>query len=282
MNFSRSNVDIYVNRAFRKQSLEEVLAKTTHLAIGAHQDDLELMAYHGIQECYKSKTNWFTGVTVTDGKGSPRGLKALTDRKMIEARKKEQRKAADLGQYLAQFQLGYTSDEVRMNADGICDDLEDILITCKPKFVYLHNLADKHFTHVACSIRAIASLRRLRVVWMPEHIYGCEVWRDLDWMADGEKVVLSVSKYPDLRLKLIRAFKSQIQGAKKYDLGMEGRRRANATFFESNKVDKDTHVSFAMDLTPLIQDTSIDPREFIRKKLDSMKSEVLSSIERFL
>jgi LmbE family N-acetylglucosaminyl deacetylase len=282
MEFSRSNVDIYVHKAFRKKSLEEVLAKTTHLAIGAHQDDIELMAYHGIQECYKSKGNWFTGVTLTDGRGSPRELKALTDRKMILIRLKEQQRAAELGQYLAQFQLGYTSDEVRMNAVGICDDLENILIACKPEYVYLHNLADKHFTHVASSVRSIAALRRLREVWMPQKVFGCEVWRDLDWMVDSEKVPLSVSKYPDLRMKLIRVFKSQIQGAKRYDLGMEGRRRANATFFESSKVDKDTHLSFAMDLTPLVQNVSLDPREFVRKKLDGMKTEMLSSIERFL
>ena len=28
------------------------LARTTHLAIAAHQDDIEIMAYHGIAECF--------------------------------------------------------------------------------------------------------------------------------------------------------------------------------------------------------------------------------------
>jgi len=48
------------------------LARTTHLAIGAHQDDIEFMALHGILQCYNDPDRWFTGVTVTDGAGSPR------------------------------------------------------------------------------------------------------------------------------------------------------------------------------------------------------------------
>jgi len=51
---------------------EEILMRTTHLGIGAHQDDLEFMAYHGIATCYDSDRNWFTGVTCTSGGGSSR------------------------------------------------------------------------------------------------------------------------------------------------------------------------------------------------------------------
>ncbi len=31
---------------------EEGIARTTHMAISAHQDDIEIMAYHGIIECF--------------------------------------------------------------------------------------------------------------------------------------------------------------------------------------------------------------------------------------
>ena len=37
--------------------LSEALGQTTHLAIGAHQDDLEFMAYEGIFACYHSDEN---------------------------------------------------------------------------------------------------------------------------------------------------------------------------------------------------------------------------------
>jgi len=53
----------------------EALRRTTHLGIGAHQDDLEFMAFHGILACYDQKDRWFGGVTITDGRGSSRAGK---------------------------------------------------------------------------------------------------------------------------------------------------------------------------------------------------------------
>ncbi|MCK5428285.1 MAG: hypothetical protein KAI94_02380, partial [Anaerolineales bacterium] len=46
---------------------EEALARTTHMAIGAHQDDLEIMAIDGILQCFQRKDRWFTGVVATNG-----------------------------------------------------------------------------------------------------------------------------------------------------------------------------------------------------------------------
>ena len=48
------------------------LPLTTHLGVGAHQDDLEFMALHGILECYQRPDRWFSGIMVTDGRGSSR------------------------------------------------------------------------------------------------------------------------------------------------------------------------------------------------------------------
>ena len=54
------------------QPQDTALARVTHLGIGAHQDDLEFMAFHGIEVCYHSGTEWFGGVTCTNGSGSSR------------------------------------------------------------------------------------------------------------------------------------------------------------------------------------------------------------------
>ena len=62
----------------------EALARTTHMAVGAHQDDLEIMAFAGILECFQREDKWFTGVVVTNGSGSPRDdlYKDYTDEEM--------------------------------------------------------------------------------------------------------------------------------------------------------------------------------------------------------
>ena len=107
------------------RSISEALARTTHLAIGAHQDDLEFMAYHGISECYEADDKWFLGIVVTNGAGSVRTGKYhnFTDQQICEVRREEQRAAAKIGKYSAVIQLGYSSDEVRAKRDQVIADL---------------------------------------------------------------------------------------------------------------------------------------------------------------
>ena len=69
MNFSNKNALIYVPDGLEA---EAALRRTTRLAVGAHQDDLEIMAAAGILECFHNPKEWFSGVVVTDGSGSPR------------------------------------------------------------------------------------------------------------------------------------------------------------------------------------------------------------------
>jgi len=86
MTLNSENVEIYVPDVTPDV---EALGRTTHLSIAAHQDDIEIMAYHGILECFQQPDRWFTGVVVTDGAGSPRsGAYAdYTDEMMKEVRK---------------------------------------------------------------------------------------------------------------------------------------------------------------------------------------------------
>ena len=66
-------------------------------------------------------------------------------------------------------------------------DLTAILKASRPKVVYTHNLADKHDTHVSVALRAVAVLRALPEDMKPERVYGCEVWRALDWLPDDKR-----------------------------------------------------------------------------------------------
>ncbi len=135
--------------------VEAALGRTTHMAVSAHQDDIEIMAARPILDCFQQKDKWFTGVVVTDGRGSPRdGLyKEYDDEEMRLVRFKEQRKAALVGEYAAQVMLDYPSKVVK---DGSAtepgDDLALLLAAARPVEVYTHNLADKHDTHVATAL----------------------------------------------------------------------------------------------------------------------------------
>ena len=262
----------------------EALARTTHLCIGAHQDDQEFMAYHGIAACYGNQDAWFSGVTVTNGSGSSRtGLYAeTTDAQMMQIRRMEQRKAAMVGEYGVQVQLGYPSAVVKdPSRTDVVDDIEQILRAAAPTFVYLHNPADKHDTHVAVFLRCLSALRRLPTGQRPQKVYGCEIWRGLDWLPDEEKVILDAGGRPNLAAALSGIFDSQIAGGKRYDLAVQGRRMANATFFESHAVDSGSGLSFAMDLTPLILDDELDPLAYATGFVERLTLDVAARIQRY-
>jgi LmbE family N-acetylglucosaminyl deacetylase len=256
---------------------EEALARTTHLAIGAHQDDLEIMAMAGILRCFQHPSRWFTGVVVTDGHGSARnGLyKDHTDEAMQAVRRKEQKKAAVVGEYAAQVLLDYPSAAVKDAAnESPVEDLALLLEVAGPDVVYTHNLADKHDTHVAVALRTIDALRRLSPARRPAHVYGCEVWRSLDWLVDTDKIVMDCSARENLQAALVGVFDSQISGGKRYDLATAGRFRANATYYESHSTDTATGMVYAMDLTPLIQDPFTDVGQYVQEFVEHFSQDV--------
>jgi LmbE family N-acetylglucosaminyl deacetylase len=264
--------------------IEQALERTTDLAIAAHQDDIEIMAAAPILACFQQTDRWFTGVVVTNGSGSPRsGLYIdYSDEDMRLVRIKEQKKAAFLGEYAAQILLDYPSKTIKdpTKTEAVLD-IEVILKATQPKTVFTHNLADKHDSHVAVALRVIQALRTLPESLKPEKVYGCEVWRDLDWLVDNEKVPFDLSFHENLQSALVGVFDSQIAGGKRYDLATLGRRRANATYFESHGVDSTQGVSFGMDLTPLIMNPDKDIAAYIDAYVRRFAKDVNNRITRY-
>ena len=281
MKFHNPESEIYVPNG---SPAEQAVARTTHFGIGAHQDDLEIMAYHGILECFGRQDKHFTGVTVTNGAGSPRDdlYASYSDEDMQKVRRVEQRKAAYVGEYSAQAFLDYTSGAVKdKNNPDVVADLKELLSAAKAKIVYTHNLADKHDTHVGVALRVIQAIRSLPAGARPEKLYGCEVWRGLDWLNDNDKVLFDVSAHENLAMSLVGIFDSQICGGKRYDLATAGRRRANATYFASHATDVAESVIFGIDLTPLVTDDKLDPAKYITSFIERFSQEVSARVTKF-
>jgi LmbE family N-acetylglucosaminyl deacetylase len=280
MNFSQPSHSVYIPDGVAEDA---ALSRVTHLGIGAHQDDLEFMAFHGIVECYDSNSQWFAGVTCTNGAGSSRsGAYAdYTDAQMQEVRRTEQNLAADIGRYTAMIQLDHPSAAVKDPRDTtLRDDLIEVLRSMRPRVVYTHNLADKHETHVGVAVATIEALRVLPPELRPQQVIGCEVWRGLDWLDDAAKVVMDVSGHDDLAAQLNGVFASQIAGGKRYDLAIMGRRAANATFFQSHATDRATQIIFGMDLTPLVVDPSLDIASYVAGFANALVEDVREKLER--
>jgi LmbE family N-acetylglucosaminyl deacetylase len=280
MRFSRPDADVFVPDGTQ---MPDALRRATHVCVGAHQDDQEFMAFHGIAECFASKDKHYAGVVVTNGSGSSRtGLYAsYSDDQMVRIRVEEQRKAAVVGEYACEIQLMHPSGDVkRADHPGVAADLRAIFEVARPELLYLHNPADKHDTHVACCLRTISALRSLPRERRPRRVLGCEIWRDLDWLRDADKQVLPVDRFKNLAAALSGVFDSQITGGKRYDAAVAGRRMAHATFFESHAVDKADALNFAMDLTPLVEDDSLDVFAYTQGLIRGFEDEVRDRLER--
>jgi LmbE family N-acetylglucosaminyl deacetylase len=177
--------------------------------------------------------------------------------------------------------LDYPSKAIKdgSNKQAVADIVK-LLKATRPQFVYTHNLADKHDTHVGVALKVIEAVRRLPKEEQPQRLYGCEVWRDLDWMTDNDKVPFDCSAHENLQMALVGVFDSQICGGKRYDLATMGRRKAHATYFASHGTDVTTGLSFGMDLTPLLADPSKEPGAFAQEFIQRFAQEVADRVGR--
>lgn len=281
MKFSNPKADVFVPDP--GVTPEEALRRVTHLCVAAHQDDIEIMAQSGISDCLDLPGKAFGGVVVTNGAGSPRSgsYGSVSDEQMQAVRREEQREAARLGRYSIQLQLAHSSADVkRPGHEGVASDLAAIFSSCRPEVLFLHNPADKHDTHVGVLLRCVESILKQPVDRRPARVLGCEVWRNLDWLPDADKVALDSGRHPKLARKLLAVFDSQISGGKRYDLAAIGRRSANATFFASHATDKLTGITFAMDLTPVTRDGGPSVQDFTMVLIAGLADDVAQRLNK--
>lgn len=282
MKLHKNSAEIFIPDG---KPVEEGLKRTTCMAIVAHQDDIEIVTYQGVLQCFNKEDEWFSGVVVTNGAGSPRnGLyEKYTDEEMQKIRRLEQKKAAYVGDYGSAALLDYSSAEVKnsQNTD-VVEDLMQLIQTARPKVIYTHNVADKHDTHVGVAARVIQAIRKLPADQRPQKLYGGEAWRSLDWVNDNEKVLFDVSAHSNVAAAVLGVFDSQISGGKRYDLATEGRRLSNATFSASHGTDTASAVSYCIDMTPLIEVDSLDIFDYINGYIERFSKDVKDRLAKLL
>ncbi len=282
MKFNKKSAEFFV---YDNVPIEEAVKRTTHMAFSAHHDDIEIMAYDGIQKCFGKTDEWFMAVVLTNGAGSPRNgiYENYSAEEMIRLRKFEQKKAAFVGEYGALVMLDYESSEVKApsNREAV-EDIKELIRNARPKIIYTHNLADKHSTHVAVALRVIRAIRELPADLRPEKIYGCEVWGKLDWLKDDEKILFNVSERPNIASALLSVFDSQICGGKRYDQAVFGNRQSNATFMSYDTVDAYSSVIYGMDLTELIRDVNLDIKQYIKGYIERFCTDVTERIDNMI
>ena len=262
-------------------STSEAYQRTTRLAVCAHQDDVEFIAYKGILDCYDSDSDYFSAVVVTNGAGSPRAGKyaSCSDSDMVDIRYEEQKQAARIGKYSVLDMLGYTSSEVKDPTNvNVPRELCAIISRCAPEIVYTHNIFDRHDTHTAVALRTIVAIKNMPKELRPKKLLGGEMWRSLDWLPDEKKIIEPIPEDDGLAMRLMSVFDSQIAGGKNYAVAVDNRRVSNATLGASHKVDSFKRCMYFLDMTPLIQNDDLTVKEFMDGIMTSFTDEINKQI----
>jgi hypothetical protein len=123
----------------------------------------------------------------------------------------------------------------------------------------------------------LEALQKLPSSAQPKEIYGCEVWGDLDWVPHAHIIRLACHAPETLGPSLLRCFKSQVEGGKRYDRAALGRRHAQATFGNPTQPDSAPEVVLALDLRPLVQ-SKLSPTEFLSPLLDLFRTETIARL----
>jgi len=279
---SNKNAEVFIPD---DKTIAQALGRTTHMAIAAHYDDIEIMASEAILKCFGSQKNWFFGVVVANGAGSNGNsiYTKFSDAEMQQVRIKEQKKAAYVGEYSGVALLKYSSAETKATEnEDVIKDIKALLVEAKPEVIYTHNLADRHDTHVSVAIKVIKAIRELPEETRPKHLYGCEVWRSLDWVNDDDRVSFGIDAHTNIAASLVEVYDSQICGGKRYDLATLGRRRANATYMSTNMPDTSESIIYGIDMTTLVRNSNLDIEEFIMCYIQRFSMDVSQRIKKLI
>jgi LmbE family N-acetylglucosaminyl deacetylase len=215
----------------------EARARTRILAIGAHPDDLEFMCLEPIARSLSHGS--FGGLIVSSGSGSIRSPQhaQLSSADYSELRWSEQKEAARIGNYSFVDSLNLDSGPLRSpeGFEELVGKLKNYLLGFELDEIYLHQPFDRHPTHVRSCFAALEALRRLPQPKRPAHVFGCEVWRNIDWIPASKKTLRPLGqKELELQVRLAQVFESQADpmSAKNYVQALVGRKTANAVFQE--------------------------------------------------
>ena len=287
MKFTQSSADLFIPDA-KPEARARLGAHDPFGRIGAHHDDLEFMAAHYpiLKGFSVPGERWFTrrggGRTARaapgtvsnadvqrrpDGGSAPPGAAQGRLRRRLRG---------------ATTQLGHPSSNVKDPAHKAVPADHRRLGRCQTP----RSCARSTPTTWPTSTRPTSALpkpspaiRRLEPkAERPSKLVGCEVWRDLDWMNDQDKVVMNLDGHENLADALMGVFDSQICGGKRYDLATRGRRKAHATYFESHATDQHTALIWGMDLTPLMHGG--DPATHVTAFMKRFEDEVLARVSK--
>lgn len=226
--------------------LSAALADAQAVAVGVHADDIIVGFPHA---CVYGST--CVDIVMTNGAGNVLPPGVMSSAELVKIREDEEIEFARQAGFAAVALLGFSSAQLKNAADaGPTEALADLLRKATPAVVFTHSPLDGHPSHLAGLARLLGAYELMPRHHQPKQLLGGEVWQSLSALPAGLVHSKPIANIEHLT-KLVKVYESQ-NSAQRYDVGLPGRWRANATFANPHQSCRADGVALYVDLTPLL------------------------------
>ena len=246
------------------------------LVIGAHSDDVEIIAPTKTIESFTGKTR-LGAVVVNDGVGKPRAApyEDLSDEAMTRLRFDEQVAAAKRGRYEFALGLAHPSSSMRtVRNEEVVDEIVELILRTKPKCIITHNPFDRHPSHIAVLQHVLWALEKIELQDKPDELYGGEVWGCIDQIPERFLVRWDCSDLLELQEELLGYFTSQ-NAVKAYNVAVIARRKALARLNDPHLTLSSKAIHLGVNLKVLMTG-EMTAQQLVRLCFEEMQSSLLS------
>ncbi len=237
--------------------------KENIIVIAPHPDD-DVLGVGGYMASAAERNQQVFTTYLTDGGGSLRLDKNMTDSQMVLRREQEAISALRILRAKGGFFLRFKSQELAEKSEQVQEVLEKIFELLQPEVVFIPAPYERHKTHLTCTQIALAALRACKI--KTPNLLGYSLWGNF-W-GGHKRVIFDISPCIKTKVQAILAHESQI-AYKNYQQGILGKNNYEAIFWESHEVQKFSFAEIFLDMNILLHNPTLSLIDFIRQDMEA-------------
>lgn len=237
--------------------------KENILVIAPHPDDDVLGVGGYMVKAAQEGKKVFT-IYITDGAGSPRLDKKISDTEMASLREREAIGALRVLKAKGAFFLRLKSAELIEKSTNVKETLSNIVNFLWPDIIFIPAPYERHKTHLICTRLCLEALRISQV--KINHLLGYSLWGNF-W-GGHRRIIADITPFIKDKVQAVLAHGSQL-AYKNYHQGILGKNNYEAIFWESHGVQKINFAEIFLDMNILLQNPDLSLVDFIRQDMEA-------------
>lgn len=244
--------------------------KENILIVAPHPDD-DVLGVGGYMAQAAEKKKQVFVVYITDGAGSPRRNKKISDAQMATRREIEALSALRLLRAKGGFFLRFNSQELAEKFGEAKGTLEKILELLRPEEVFIPAPYERHKSHLICTRISLEALRACAI--KGTQLFGYSIWGNF-W-GGHKRIIFDITPYIKDKIQAVLAHETQM-AYKNYQQGILGKNNYEAIFWETHELQKSTCAEIFLDMNILLQNPALSIVDFVRQDMEAFINIYLS------